>query len=106
MRGLVEHFILKKYKVDSLQFATSNVYYSTDYEGYKVMFDEVAKRINKEKKSAEDIVKAEQKKLKNTKNIKLENTQRYNSDTLVRGRKGLIDKEMVKEPAMKMQAVE
>ncbi|MBP4140863.1 DUF4296 domain-containing protein [Flavobacterium sp. P4023] len=99
-------FIFKKYKVDSLQFATSNVYYSTDYEGYKVMFDEVAKRINKEKKSAEDIVKAEQKKLKNTKNIKLEKTQRYNSDTLVRGRKGLIDKEMVKEPAMKMQAVE
>ena len=99
-------FIFKKYKVDSLQFATSNVYYSTDYEGYKVMFDEVAKRINKEKKSAEDIVKAEQKKLKNTKNIKLEKTQRYNSDSLVRGRKGLIDKEMVKEPVMKMQAVE
>lgn len=98
-------FIFKKYKVDSLQFATSNIYYSTDYEGYKVMFDQVAKRIEKEKKLAETIVKAEQKKLKNSKKIKLEKVPI--TDSLVRRRNGLINKNVVKQqPAMKMQAIE
>ena len=57
-------FILKKYKVDSLQFVKSNVYYSADYEGYKAMFDQVAKRIDKEKAVADSLIKLDKKKVK------------------------------------------
>lgn len=55
-------FIFKKYKVDSLQFAQSNIYYASDYEGYKEMFDEINSRLEKEKKSIDLKVKAEEKK--------------------------------------------
>lgn len=55
-------FILKKYKVDSLQFAQSNMYYAADYDSYKEMFDEINARLDKEKKSTEKKLKAEEKK--------------------------------------------
>ncbi|MGO4771621.1 DUF4296 domain-containing protein [Flavobacterium sp. W22_SRS_FK3] len=55
-------FIFKKYKVDSLQFAKSNMYYAADYDSYKEMFDEIQARLDKEKKSTEIKVKAEEKK--------------------------------------------
>ena len=34
-------YIFKKYKIDSLQFAENNVYYASDYEGYKLMFEDI-----------------------------------------------------------------
>lgn len=55
-------FILKKYKVDSLQFAQSNIYYAADYENYKDMFDEVGKRLAKNQRAMDSIVKLEEKK--------------------------------------------
>lgn len=55
-------FILQKYKVDSLQFAQSNMYYAADYKSYKEIFDEVAKRLDKSKKKADSLVKIEEKK--------------------------------------------
>ncbi|GGF19080.1 DUF4296 domain-containing protein [Flavobacterium limi] len=55
-------FIFKKYKVDSLQFAKSNMYYAADYDSYKEMFDEINARLDKEKKSTEKKLKAEEKK--------------------------------------------
>ncbi|MBF4517392.1 DUF4296 domain-containing protein [Flavobacterium sp. ANB] len=55
-------FIFQKYKVDSLQFAQSNMYYATDYESYKDMFDEVAKRLEKNQKKVDSLVKIEEKK--------------------------------------------
>lgn len=55
-------FVFKKYKVDSLQFAKSNIYYASDYDGYKEMFDQINARLEKEKKSADLKVKAEEKK--------------------------------------------
>ena len=55
-------FIFKKYKVDSLQFAQSNVYYAADYDSYKEMFDQINARLDKEKKSTEKKLKAEEKK--------------------------------------------
>jgi len=55
-------FIFKKYKVDSLQFAKSNIYYASDYDGYKEMFDQINARLEKEKKSNELKLKAEEKK--------------------------------------------
>jgi hypothetical protein len=55
-------FVLQKYKVDSLQFAESNIYYAADYDTYKDMFDEIAKRLEKNQKVADSLVKIEEKK--------------------------------------------
>lgn len=55
-------FILRKFKVDSLQFAQSNMYYATDYEGYKEMFDEVSKRLAVNQRATDSILKIEEKK--------------------------------------------
>lgn len=55
-------FILQKYKVDSLQFAQSNMYYAADYENYKDMFDQIAKRLETNQKKADSLVKIEEKK--------------------------------------------
>ncbi|MBF4465901.1 DUF4296 domain-containing protein [Flavobacterium sp. LC2016-12] len=55
-------FILKKYKVDSLQFAQSNIYYAADYDTYKDMFDEISKRLAVQQQAADSIVKIEEKK--------------------------------------------
>ena len=55
-------FIFQKYKVDSLQFAQSNMYYAADYESYKDMFDEIARRLEVNQKKADSLVKIEEKK--------------------------------------------
>ena len=57
-----KQYIYKKYKIDSLQLAQNNVYYASDYKSYKIMFEEVVKRIANEKKRANAAVKLEQKK--------------------------------------------
>lgn len=54
-------FIFKKYKVDSLQFAKSNIYYASDYDGYKEMYDVINARLEKEQKNNELKLKAEEK---------------------------------------------
>jgi len=55
-------FILRKYKVDSLQFAQNNMYYASDYESYKDMFDEVNKRISVVQRAADSLAKIDEKK--------------------------------------------
>lgn len=55
-------FVYKKYKVDSLQFAQSNIYYASDYEKYKDMFDELSKRLAVQQRATDSIVKIEDKK--------------------------------------------
>ena len=57
-----KQYIYKKFKNDSLQLAQNNVYYAADYKSYKIMFEEVVKRIANEKKRANAAVKLEQKK--------------------------------------------
>ncbi|WP_204251782.1 DUF4296 domain-containing protein [Flavobacterium tistrianum] len=57
-----KRFILKKYKVDSLQFAQSNMYYASDYDSYKDMFDQVNKRIEVNQRAADSLVKIDEKK--------------------------------------------
>lgn len=52
-------YIYQKYKIDSMQFVQSNRYYSADIDGYKLMFDHVIQRLDKEKKAAKAIVKKE-----------------------------------------------
>ncbi|WP_281866781.1 DUF4296 domain-containing protein [Flavobacterium sp. GSB-24] len=55
-------FILQKYKVDSLQFVQNNIYYASDYESYKDMFDEVNKRLAKNQRAADSLAKIDEKK--------------------------------------------
>ncbi|MDQ6529017.1 DUF4296 domain-containing protein [Flavobacterium sp. LHD-85] len=55
-------FIFKKYKVDSLQFAQNNMYYASDYDSYKDMFDEVNKRIEVNQRAADSLAKIDEKK--------------------------------------------
>ncbi|MDQ6471484.1 DUF4296 domain-containing protein [Flavobacterium sp. LHD-80] len=55
-------FIYKKYKVDSLQFAQSNIYYAADYETYKDMFDELGKRLAVQQRATDSLVKIDDKK--------------------------------------------
>lgn len=55
-------FILRKYKVDSLQFAQNNIYYASDYENYKDMFDEVNKRISVNQRASDSLAKIDEKK--------------------------------------------
>ena len=55
-------YIFKKYKIDSVQFAQNNKYYAADYKTYKVMFDEIKARLDKNKKFTEVLIKAENKK--------------------------------------------
>ena len=62
--------IYKKYKVDSLQFAQSNVYYASDYEEYKNMFEQMTKRLDQKKLAVEALIKAEKKKKKEAKKAK------------------------------------
>ena len=57
-----KNFVLKKYKVDSLQFAQSNIYYAADYNTYKEMYDEIGKRLAVEQRAVDSIVKIEEKK--------------------------------------------
>jgi hypothetical protein len=49
-------YIYKKYKIDSLQFATSNRYYISQIEEYKKMYEKVNERLENEKKSADSLV--------------------------------------------------
>jgi hypothetical protein len=56
-------YILKKYKVDSLQFAKSSMYYAADYKEYKKMYEQVSKRLDKNKAIADTLVKREKKKM-------------------------------------------
>lgn len=38
--------VLEKYKIDSVQFSKSNIYYTSRIEEYEKMFQEVQKRLN------------------------------------------------------------
>ena len=55
-------YIFKKYKIDSLQFAQSNIYYASDFKGYKVMFDEISSRLKSNKSILETLVANKKKK--------------------------------------------
>ncbi|MEL1241162.1 DUF4296 domain-containing protein [Flavobacterium flavipallidum] len=54
-----KEFIFRKYKVDSAQFAQNNIYYASDFESYKAMYDSVIKRIDRKKALLDSLVKKE-----------------------------------------------
>lgn len=55
-------YIFEKYKVDSLQFAKSNVYYASNYVEYKEMFDTIIKRLDSKKIVLDSVIKIQKKK--------------------------------------------
>jgi hypothetical protein len=55
-------YIFKKYKIDSVQFAKSNVYYASDYNEYKRMFEQISKRLETNTKSVDSLIKLQKKK--------------------------------------------
>jgi hypothetical protein len=55
-------YIFKKYKIDSAQFAKSNVYYASDYNEYKSMFEQINKRLLAKTKSVDSLIKLKKKK--------------------------------------------
>ncbi len=74
-------YIYKKHKIDSVQFAQSNIYYAADFKAYKKLYEQVKNRLEKEKTSTEAIIKAEKKKadLLAKKNKKLKEKQKADS---------------------------
>jgi hypothetical protein len=76
-------YIYKKYKIDSLQFAQSNVYYASNYEDYKDVFDEIIKRIDDQKEVMDSLVKMENKKKMKLDSIKSKREVLKGGDTLL-----------------------
>ena len=50
-------YIYKKYKIDSVQFAQSNIYYAADYKDYEKMYNEIKVRLQNEKKLVDGLIK-------------------------------------------------
>ena len=46
----INQYILKKYKIDSLQLISSNKYYASDAEEYKRMFEKVKAKLDEDDK--------------------------------------------------------
>ena len=55
-------YIYKKYKIDSVQFAQSNIYYAADYKEYEKMYNQVKVRLEKEREKVNSLVKLKAKK--------------------------------------------
>ena len=55
-------YIFKKYKIDSIQYAKSNIYYASDYNEYKRMFEQITKRLEVKTQSVESLIKKQKKK--------------------------------------------
>ena len=55
-------YIYKKYKIDSIQFAQSNIYYAANYKGYTKMFEQIKSRLDKNKSQIDSLVKDKKKK--------------------------------------------
>ena len=51
-------YIYKKYKIDSVQFAQSNIYYAADYKEYEKMYNQIKARLDKEKTQVNSLMKA------------------------------------------------
>ena len=52
-------YIYKKYKIDSLQFAQSNIFYAANFKEYEKMYNQVKSRIDLKKIQIDSANKAE-----------------------------------------------
>jgi hypothetical protein len=82
-------YIFKKYKIDSLQFAQSNIYYAADYKGYQKMFEQIKARLDKSKSQVDSLIKEQKKKeaLKAKANKKLK--LKKEADSIIKVKKEL-----------------
>lgn len=71
-------YIFKKYKIDSIQYAKSNIYYASDINEYKSMFEQISKRLEYRTQSVDSLIK-KQKKKKSFKTVQQKAS--VNSDT-------------------------
>ncbi|HWS59745.1 MAG TPA: DUF4296 domain-containing protein [Flavobacterium sp.] len=55
-------YIFKKYKIDSVQFAQSNIYYAADYKEYEKMYNQVKVRLDNEKTKVTSMIRTKAKK--------------------------------------------
>ena len=99
-------YIFKKYKVDSLQFVESNIYYSADYKEYKILFDKVAARIEMQKVFTDSLIKIEEKKLKVIKKVNLKKAPLLVADTLDKEKIRFIKKNLVKKSLIKEEPLQ
>ncbi len=51
------NYIFKKYKIDSVQFAQSNIYYAADYKAYKIMYEKIKLRLEQNKTLLDSLIK-------------------------------------------------
>lgn len=98
-------FVYKKYRIDSLQFAQSNVYYSNNNEQYKEMFNQVVGRINKEKAAADSLLKVEIKQKSKINKTKLKESISP-KDSLRKVSQKLIDKNVIKKALIEKEALQ
>ncbi|WP_291152617.1 DUF4296 domain-containing protein [Flavobacterium sp. UBA7680] len=94
-------FILKKYKVDSLQFAQNNMYYAADYENYKDMFDEVGKRLKVAERAADSLVTIENKKAAKEAKKKLKEAPKTSKDSIKKTSKQQINLDSIRRQMKK-----
>ena len=98
-------FVYKKYRIDSLKFAQSNVYYSTNNEQYKEMFNQVVGRINKEKAAADSLIKVEIKQKSKINKTKLKESISP-KDSLRKVSQKSINKNVVKKALIEEEALQ
>jgi len=55
-------YIFKKYKIDSVQFAQSNIYYAADYKEYGKIFERIKKRLDSNKSNIDSLIKVKKRK--------------------------------------------
>ncbi|OZV70582.1 DUF4296 domain-containing protein [Winogradskyella aurantia] len=57
-------YVLRKYNIDSTQFAESNTYYAFDPDAYRDLVERIKTRIENEKESVEELQKKERQEAK------------------------------------------
>lgn len=62
----INQYILKKYKIDSLQLISSNKYYASDAEEYKIMFEKVKAKLDEDDKKVSGKTAAEKNSTENS----------------------------------------
>ena len=82
-------YIYKKYKIDSVQFAQSNIYYAADYIEYEKMYNQIKTRLDNEKNKVILLIKADAKKKIVAEKKKLKLKQRKEADSIKKAKQKL-----------------
>ncbi|TRX21226.1 DUF4296 domain-containing protein [Flavobacterium franklandianum] len=82
-------YIYKKYKIDSVQFAQSNIYYAADYKEYEKMYNQVKARIDKNKSEVISLIRAKAKKEMQKEKIKKKLKEKKVRDSIKKAKQNL-----------------